>query len=369
MVFISHKSDPDHGLALEIASRLRAEGVECWIAPDSIPSGTDYAEEIPWAINTCEVFIIIFSSQSQKSPHVRKELDFAIDHRKKIIPLKIGEFDVQEKYMYLLKDVQVTPFNSTDEEFSALAEICRLGERLVRMDIGVNPKRTLSIIKGGFTDNMQYMLENAPNEIANTVFAVGMDRTARLELSSSGILKALCGYFDEAFGIPIGELQKLVDEARVSQLGSLDLKVPMKYKESILIEVPVSCPQPGVSPVFKLLLIANSGKKDDFKVSMNIEDIVGIDSREVIMEVFEACKRLGEKASTLFIGAMGTKNLEFPYEVVTAEIINCFAFSQRRGSYPLNLYFSIREEDMKRSNLTLDKLTSYISSSVHFYNQ
>jgi hypothetical protein len=47
-VFISHTTqDPrDYARAHEIAAELRELGAEVWIAPDSIPAGTDWEEQI-----------------------------------------------------------------------------------------------------------------------------------------------------------------------------------------------------------------------------------------------------------------------------------------------------------------------------------
>ena len=50
MIFISHKMDPDHGLALEFQSLLKSRGIDTWLAPESIPIGKSFAEEIPQAL-------------------------------------------------------------------------------------------------------------------------------------------------------------------------------------------------------------------------------------------------------------------------------------------------------------------------------
>ena len=104
-----------------------------------------------------------------------------------------------------------------------------------------------------------------------------------------------------------------------------------------------------------------------YKVNRDVDAVEGIDSRQIIIEVFNKCKELGTQAETLFIGAMGTNGLSFPYEVITAEILNCFVYSHRVGITPYNLYYSVRESDMKQTDLTLDDIMSYITKILKFF--
>ena len=64
--FISYKTDDLHE-ALWVKEKLGEKGVPCWMAPDSIPGGSSYAQEIPKAIRNCFAFILILSEKTLKS--------------------------------------------------------------------------------------------------------------------------------------------------------------------------------------------------------------------------------------------------------------------------------------------------------------
>lgn len=55
MIFISYSSR-DYNTAETIRKVLENNGIECWMAPESIPMGSDYAREIPDAIEKCSAF-------------------------------------------------------------------------------------------------------------------------------------------------------------------------------------------------------------------------------------------------------------------------------------------------------------------------
>ena len=59
-VFISYSSK-EYDEAYAIKQVLETNGISCWMAPQSIPSGSDYSHEIPRAIKSCEVFLLILS--------------------------------------------------------------------------------------------------------------------------------------------------------------------------------------------------------------------------------------------------------------------------------------------------------------------
>lgn len=76
-VFISYSSK-EYDRAFSLKQILEANGIGCWMAPQSIPSGSDYSQEIPRAIRECDVFLLLLSEASQDSKWVPKELDNAI---------------------------------------------------------------------------------------------------------------------------------------------------------------------------------------------------------------------------------------------------------------------------------------------------
>ena len=77
MVFISYSSK-DTDAANAVRMMLQNNGIDCWMAPESIAMGEDYSNAIPKAIEVCDLFLLILSANSQGSKWVPKELDSAI---------------------------------------------------------------------------------------------------------------------------------------------------------------------------------------------------------------------------------------------------------------------------------------------------
>ena len=103
--FISY-STADSAEAYSVRNFLQRSGCTCWMAPDDIPAGSDYAEAIPKAIADCRVFILILSIDAQNSVWVRKELGKAIDKGKTILPFMLSDFKLNDTFDFLLENAQ-----------------------------------------------------------------------------------------------------------------------------------------------------------------------------------------------------------------------------------------------------------------------
>ena len=104
-VFLSY-STTDLKQTLEIRDYLESNQISCWIAKRNIPGGTDYAIEIPKAIDQCDFFLLILTASSQKSQFVRNELEWAIKKNKKIIPFMLHEFNLDRPIEFHLQHHQ-----------------------------------------------------------------------------------------------------------------------------------------------------------------------------------------------------------------------------------------------------------------------
>jgi hypothetical protein len=87
-VFVSY-SKPDKPIADAICGRLEQVGIRCWIAPRDVPAGDDYATSIIHAINNCKVMVVVFSTASNNSRHVRGEVERAFNKGVAILPFRI----------------------------------------------------------------------------------------------------------------------------------------------------------------------------------------------------------------------------------------------------------------------------------------
>lgn len=90
LVFISHSSK-DRKIANTICMLLEKKDIPCWIAPRDVTPGKSYGEEIINAIEETQVNILILSEHSNKSLHVKNEVERGVSKGKSIIPIRIQE--------------------------------------------------------------------------------------------------------------------------------------------------------------------------------------------------------------------------------------------------------------------------------------
>src|SRR5436190_16776467 len=89
-VFISHSS-ADREIAEKVCAYLERNGVACWIAPRDVTPGKNYGAAIIDAIDECQVFVIILSSQSNKSRQAVREVERASSTDSVILPFRIED--------------------------------------------------------------------------------------------------------------------------------------------------------------------------------------------------------------------------------------------------------------------------------------
>ena len=89
-VFISHSSK-DIEIGDEVCRFLEGSGISCWIAPRDVTPGKNYGAAIVDAIDECRFFVLILSSESNKSPQVVREVERAASSDSVIIPLRVEQ--------------------------------------------------------------------------------------------------------------------------------------------------------------------------------------------------------------------------------------------------------------------------------------
>lgn len=113
-IFISYSSK-EEAEARRVKKVLEDNGFSCWMAPDSIPVGSNYKLEIPDAISQCKAVVFIMSEKSQKSVWVQKEITDAINAKKLVIPYKIQDCPLEKDFSFMLNDVQQVPAYKNEE--------------------------------------------------------------------------------------------------------------------------------------------------------------------------------------------------------------------------------------------------------------
>ena len=100
-VFISYSS-VDKRTADAVCATLEASGLPCWIAPRDVLPGTRYAQQIVDAIHGSAAFVLVFSSSSNASAQVEREVDRAVSLGLPVLPLRIEDVVPSESLEYYL---------------------------------------------------------------------------------------------------------------------------------------------------------------------------------------------------------------------------------------------------------------------------
>jgi hypothetical protein len=98
-VFISY-STKDKTIADAVCAKLEEYKIRVWIAPRDVPAGSKFAESIIRAINTCKVFVLIWSANTNASDHILNEINQAFDQGITIIPFRIQDIQPTDEMRY-----------------------------------------------------------------------------------------------------------------------------------------------------------------------------------------------------------------------------------------------------------------------------
>ena len=103
-VFISYSS-LDKTAADTVCSILEQNCINCWIAPRDITPGHDFAEAIIDGIKSSKFFILVYSSNSNNSKQVIREVDRAVHTGLPIINLRLTDAPLSKQLEYYLSSV------------------------------------------------------------------------------------------------------------------------------------------------------------------------------------------------------------------------------------------------------------------------
>jgi hypothetical protein len=103
-VFISYSSI-DKAAADTVCSVLEQNGISCWMAPRNITPGLDFAEAIIDGIKSSKLFILVYSSNSNNSKQVIREVDRAVHNGLPVINLRLEDVPMSKQLEYYLSSV------------------------------------------------------------------------------------------------------------------------------------------------------------------------------------------------------------------------------------------------------------------------
>ena len=100
-VFISHSAH-NRDVADAICEALEKTGIRCWVAPRDVRPGRTFPGEITRAIQHSKVMLLVFSSHSNNSEQVLREVQLATDSRLVIIRFRIEDVALTDDLRYFL---------------------------------------------------------------------------------------------------------------------------------------------------------------------------------------------------------------------------------------------------------------------------
>jgi hypothetical protein len=105
VAFISYSKD-DKDTVEAICKTLEENGLDCWYAPRNVPVGADWDASIMEALAASRVMILVWSSHSDQSKQVKREVALALDEiGVTVIPFRIESIE-PSKLLYYLSGIQ-----------------------------------------------------------------------------------------------------------------------------------------------------------------------------------------------------------------------------------------------------------------------
>lgn len=115
-IFISY-STKNLDFVQQLYQKLTSRGLSVWFDKQSIEGATQWRESIVNGIMNCKVFLLVLSPESAASDNVRKELDLAEHHKKKIFPLLWRDTNpLPPSFQYQLAGTQYISFKEVPSE-------------------------------------------------------------------------------------------------------------------------------------------------------------------------------------------------------------------------------------------------------------
>lgn len=127
-VFVSFSSH-DRDKATRIYEGLERAGLRCWISLRDVGPGQNFQSAIVQAIQSAKVLVLVFSSHTNNSDEINKELALASAFKVNVIPFRIEDVQPGGALLYELATRQwINAFDSWD---AALAELAAAARRAI----------------------------------------------------------------------------------------------------------------------------------------------------------------------------------------------------------------------------------------------
>lgn len=126
-VFVSYsREDSEH--ALRLTEALKARGIDVFLDSESLVAGESWAPKVNRAIESSDAVAVFLSHNSKRSKWVEKELVYALEKEKHVIPILLDGEGKQNWVWPLVADRKVWRLDE-NSNFSELAD--RIQEAIV----------------------------------------------------------------------------------------------------------------------------------------------------------------------------------------------------------------------------------------------
>jgi hypothetical protein len=100
-VFISYSSI-DEQVAETVCDYLEKNNISCWMASRDVIAGEDWVKEIVRAITRSKLIFLIFSSNSNESSQIEREINIASEKNIPILPFRVDNIEPSEGLIYYI---------------------------------------------------------------------------------------------------------------------------------------------------------------------------------------------------------------------------------------------------------------------------
>lgn len=111
-VFISYSSR-DRALVEETCALLRKSGISYWVAFENDDYGDHYSSSIISNLDDAKMVLLFVTKDSNTSEHVLREINYADNHHKPILPVLVGEVVLSKEFEYYLSATHFLSYSST----------------------------------------------------------------------------------------------------------------------------------------------------------------------------------------------------------------------------------------------------------------
>lgn len=143
-IFISYVTDAPHSrqAALGIVHELEERGIRCWIAPRDMASGKDYMAQLADRVPESKALVLVFSSEANGSPHVKREVALAFEKEVPILPFRVEDVEPARELDYCIGHIHW--LDALDPPLSRHIE--RLADRLEQI-LAEGPSEQVALLR------------------------------------------------------------------------------------------------------------------------------------------------------------------------------------------------------------------------------